>query len=552
MSLVIDAVSEDPVKKKPPARELVTRRSVSKRSAAGPEVHHRLTGKWGLLMVSLAIVVLASCGVELDEIPRLDLEEIAPTSLTIIRAQEARVETKEGREDAEQWGMLGRLYHAHGQLEPAALAYGNAARLTKSDGRWPYLLAHVRRTQGDVERAIEGLETALALQIEPAVPAHVWSARLLLEQGADQEAEDHVRSALELDAKSAPAMFLYGQIFAQRGRHEDAIAWYRRTLVEQPEASRVYTPLASSLRAVGEQTAAENALTMRGERAVALLDPFLSEVRDRAQSASALIERALEHRARGELSSAHRLLRQAVRVEPENAPAYLNLGAVAQGLGQVGEAETAFRRSLELSPSALGHLNLGIVLAARGDGEAAIQSYRAALSLDPNLPGALVNLGNTLARQGDCEQASQLFRRLEGLGTAGTASHRGLAHCALEQRFWGEASEILAEGLGLDPHDRALRVMSARLAASSPDPALRAPRRALTLATTLVQEASTVESLEVLARAHAASGNFEAAEERLLEALRLTEDQPDNAARLSSLRGVLGAIQSGRLPLLGD
>jgi tetratricopeptide (TPR) repeat protein len=76
----------------------------------------------------------------------------------------------------------------------------------------------------------------------------------------------------------------------------------------------------------------------------------------------------------------------ALRLEPETAILWQNLGTIQRTTGAWGPAATSFEKAIALNPiSALAHYNLGAVYDAQGHYDDAIEEYRRALVLDPGL-----------------------------------------------------------------------------------------------------------------------------------------------------------------------
>lgn len=136
------------------------------------------------------------------------------------------------------------------------------------------------------------------------------------------------------------------------------------------------------------------------------------------------LQKAQDLLAKGSLSEAVIVLRQAVRDDPGNSDAHLLLGnALAlQGLRvqSLKEIETA----INLSPnSAQAHNQLGIILSRFLDTDAARKAFEDALSLEPNFPEAHVNLGLILAQRGELSLAHEhLDRAIVLYGTAPPAA----------------------------------------------------------------------------------------------------------------------------------
>ena len=92
-------------------------------------------------------------------------------------------------------------------------------------------------------------------------------------------------------------------------------------------------------------------------------------------------------------------------------PTYFNhLGAAHAALGQMDEAEDAFRRALALDAgNSQSHYNLAALLNLRKRPDEAIESYRRAVELAPQFAEAHFNLGNMLRDAGRLAEAEQCY-----------------------------------------------------------------------------------------------------------------------------------------------
>ena len=76
----------------------------------------------------------------------------------------------------------------------------------------------------------------------------------------------------------------------------------------------------------------------------------------------------------------------AIRLDPNDATLWANLGTIRRTNGSSGPAAAAFKKAIAIDPSnALAHYNLGAVYDADKNYDAAIEEYRRALLLDPDL-----------------------------------------------------------------------------------------------------------------------------------------------------------------------
>ena len=120
----------------------------------------------------------------------------------------------------------------------------------------------------------------------------------------------------------------------------------------------------------------------------------------------------------GDIAGAEACFRKAVKIVPDFAEAYANLGLLLDRQGVTDEAEICYLRSIELNPSyAETHLNLGAFLAHKKRFNEAEASYRQAIALKPHSPAAWSNLGVLYAcmkRDGDAERCYLNAMSLDG------------------------------------------------------------------------------------------------------------------------------------------
>jgi tetratricopeptide (TPR) repeat protein len=90
-------------------------------------------------------------------------------------------------------------------------------------------------------------------------------------------------------------------------------------------------------------------------------------------------------------------LREAIRLEPDDALAHDNLGSALAREGQMDEAIGQYREAIRLKPDdADAHNNLGSALGTKGQMDEAIGQFQEALRLKPNFALAHHNLARAL------------------------------------------------------------------------------------------------------------------------------------------------------------
>jgi hypothetical protein len=99
-----------------------------------------------------------------------------------------------------------------------------------------------------------------------------------------------------------------------------------------------------------------------------------------------------------------------VAAHPEDAAALNDLGNLLQLAGRPDEAETAYRRALELAPERVpARYNLGLLLHRAGRFDEALAEYRAVVEHDPAHAWARYQLGAVYEAQGDERRAVRWY-----------------------------------------------------------------------------------------------------------------------------------------------
>jgi type IV pilus assembly protein PilF len=133
----------------------------------------------------------------------------------------------------------------------------------------------------------------------------------------------------------------------------------------------------------------------------------------RRLQARSLYEQGLKNLADRQVSPALTSLREAVRLDPDNAMFRNSLGVLLLDLHKPAEAEAEFQKAAQLDPNyAEAHHNLGLAFAEQGRYEQAIASYLKALSMPiyPTPEVGYYNLGRAYAQLGKPREAEEALR----------------------------------------------------------------------------------------------------------------------------------------------
>jgi tetratricopeptide (TPR) repeat protein len=154
-----------------------------------------------------------------------------------------------------------------------------------------------------------------------------------------------------------------GVALHQRGREDEALAMFERSIARDPRFYRAYLN--------------------KGEL-----------LRDRGRTDAALV-----------------VIREALAIQPDSAVAYQYLGAALMDAGRLPDAIAAVRHSLALDPGQVGAESLlGLLLLRESRPEQAIPHLEAYVKRRRDDPRGYNNLGAALMRAGRVEEARAAFR----------------------------------------------------------------------------------------------------------------------------------------------
>jgi predicted O-linked N-acetylglucosamine transferase (SPINDLY family) len=127
--------------------------------------------------------------------------------------------------------------------------------------------------------------------------------------------------------------------------------------------------------------------------------------------ANIYFQRALTLQQQGKYDEAVAYYQQSLRLEPNSASAYNNLGNVFMRQGKLSEAVESYQQALRCKPDSVdAHYNLGVVLAKQEKLDEAQAQYHEVLRLKPDHAGAYLNLGGVFKDQGRLDDALTAYR----------------------------------------------------------------------------------------------------------------------------------------------
>lgn len=155
---------------------------------------------------------------------------------------------------------------------------------------------------------------------------------------------------------------------------------------------------------------------------------------------------------RGDLSSAERHYREAIRLKPNFESAYLGLGALLAAQQKDAEALAEFKKAVAVNPDfAMARFHLGALLERRKDLEDALVQYREAVRLQPDEASFHNNLGVALMKLGRFKEATDEFHAAVQLKPDHAGAFNNLGMALSRSGRLEEASAAFREALRLAP-----------------------------------------------------------------------------------------------------
>jgi Flp pilus assembly protein TadD/SAM-dependent methyltransferase len=166
--------------------------------------------------------------------------------------------------------------------------------------------------------------------------------------------------------------------------------------------------------------------------------------------ADQLFELGQAHHDQGRLTEAETIFRRALQLDPKHSGCLNRLGILAHQCGHPDAAVTLIGQAIATDGDiAEYHYNIALVLAGLGRMDEAVAHNRRAVAIAPGYADAHTNLGGALAALGHWSEAALHFRRALARRADSPVAYHNLSVALLADGKLEEALQVLARGLAV-------------------------------------------------------------------------------------------------------
>ena len=148
------------------------------------------------------------------------------------------------------------------------------------------------------------------------------------------------------------------------------------------------------------------------QRYDAAIDSYKQAIKIKPDYAEAYSNMGNALKDKGELDAAIDNYKQAIKIKPDYAEAYSNMGNVLKEKGELNAAIDSYKQAIKIKPDYVkAYYNMGVVLKSKGELDASIDSYKQAIKIKPDYAEAYYNMGNVLKEKGELNAAIDSYKQ---------------------------------------------------------------------------------------------------------------------------------------------
>jgi superkiller protein 3 len=450
---------------------------------------------------------------------------------------------------AEAYGELGQLYHAYELNEAAEACYRNALVLDPSHPEWTYSLGYLLQFTG---RFSEALQFYQQMKIDPQNPqlaylVHIRIGECFRKLNQPDQAKSAFEAAYQLNPEGPAVLARLGEIALDEKRFDLAIKYFTSALEKQPEANRLHYSLGMAYRGKGDMEKARLHLSQYGMVGVQPPDPVKTHLEKLVTGYWTHILAGKLAFSAGRYTEAAQAFEKAIKKNPEDAGARINLSAALGQLKKYQEAITQLQEAIRLEPeNVTAHFNLGSLQVTSGDYKEAIKHFQFVVKKNPKDSQAHLALANGFQKEQQYEKAIEHYKVALSLDPGLSWAWVDLASALRSVGRQAEALKVLEEAHSRIPYDGPIAHALARLLVTTPDLDQRQGQRALELAMKVYQAFEDIEHARTVAFAYAELNQCDKAVEWMEKAIELASKSSSSAAIVENLKSNLEYFKTNR------
>lgn len=249
-------------------------------------------------------------------------------------------------------------------------------------------------------------------------PSPLEAGKAALANGDTAKAVENLEKAVAAAPGSAEAHLALGEAYFRSQRKDDAQKQFEAGLtLDKAAALPVTSQSADEVFLFGNVHAGLNQLD---EAKAAYEDALKLD----PNKAAAYTNLGVVYYQQGKLDDAIAQLQKSLEIDPQDADTQYMLGAAYVQKNDLSNAEKAFKQALALKPE-LGqaYIGLGNVYLITKQYDQALTALQKATELQPDLPEGWLALGQTYVAQGKSAEAGQALDKCLQLSQSGTGLH---------------------------------------------------------------------------------------------------------------------------------
>lgn len=304
---------------------------------------------------------------------------------------------RRNRTIADELFTIGRQKANAGDDEGALLYYEKSSRANPSNAEAHYRVGACYFSLKKYEKAVEAYKQAIQVDPNFAYAYHgLGNAYDELDQY--EEAITAYQHAIRINHSDFASRTRLGFTYRMSGQHKKEIETYETIIKMKPNHE-----FGGTQNALG---VAYNELG-RYEEAIKVLKQAVRVIPDDRDSWWWLAD---SYKELGETENAIKAYKQCVRITPDNTSALFLLGCNQEKLGRHKESAETFKQLIKVEPDdASNHRFLGLAYHNLERYQEAIEAYKKGMTIDPNYSHSYTNLGHTYNTLGRYQEAMELY-----------------------------------------------------------------------------------------------------------------------------------------------